>query len=140
MANTVEHEGVVENVNGYHLQIRIVQASACAACSARGHCSSSDTKEKLVDVTDFRAASYHPGDKVRVYAALSTGARAVLYAFIIPFIILIVALFLYVSCTGGNELTSALLALATLVPYYFILWLCRARMAKRFSFWIEKTN
>lgn len=140
MANTVEHQGVVENVNGYHLQVRIIQASACAACSARRHCSSSDTKEKLVDVTDVRAASYRPGDQVRVFATLGMGAQAVLYAFVIPFIILVIAVFLYMSLSGGNELTAALLALATLVPYYLILWLCRGRMAKRFSFWIEKTN
>ena len=137
MTNTVEHQGVVENVNGYHLQVRIVQTSACAACGARGHCSSADTKEKLVDVTDVHAASYHPGDRVKVVAALSMGAKAVTYAFIIPFLILVLSLFLFTSWIG-QELTGALCALAMLVPYYFILWLCRSRMAKKFSFSIEK--
>ena len=56
MANTIKHQGIVENINGSHLQVRIIQTSACASCSVKGHCTSADTKEKLVDVAD--ATSY----------------------------------------------------------------------------------
>ena len=52
MADTIRHQGIVENINGTHLQVRIVQTSACASCSIKGHCSSADTKEKLIDVID----------------------------------------------------------------------------------------
>ena len=58
MANTIKHQGIVENINGSHLQVRIIQTSACASCSVKGHCTSADTKEKLVDVADADAASY----------------------------------------------------------------------------------
>ena len=58
MANTIKHQGIVENINGSHLQVRIIQTSACASCSVKGHCTSADTKEKLVDVADANAASY----------------------------------------------------------------------------------
>ena len=61
MANTIKHQGIVENINGSHLQVRIIQTSACASCSVKGHCTSADTKEKLVDVADANAASYQPG-------------------------------------------------------------------------------
>ena len=66
MANTIKHQGIVENINGSHLQVRIIQTSACASCSVKGHCTSADTKEQLVDVADANAASYQPGDRVWV--------------------------------------------------------------------------
>ena len=74
MANTIKHQGIVENINGSHLQVRIIQTSACASCSVKGHCTSADTKEKLVDVADANAASYQPGDRVWVTGELSNGS------------------------------------------------------------------
>ncbi|MCQ5209089.1 SoxR reducing system RseC family protein, partial [Bacteroides thetaiotaomicron] len=41
--NTIKHLGFVENIQGSHLSVRIVQTWACAACSAKGHCSSADS-------------------------------------------------------------------------------------------------
>ena len=50
--NTIKHLGIVENIQGSHLSVRIVQTSACAACSAKGHCSSADSKDKIIDIID----------------------------------------------------------------------------------------
>ena len=81
MANTIKHQGIVENINGSHLQVRIIQTSACASCSIKGHCSSADTKEKLVDVTNDSETAYQRGDRVWVIGELSMGVMAVLLAF-----------------------------------------------------------
>ncbi len=139
MANTIRHQGIVENINGSHLQVRIIQTSACASCSVKGHCSSADTKEKLIDITDADAASYQPGDRVWVIGELSMGAMAVLYAFIFPFLVLIFSLFIFMAI-WNNELRSALCSLALLIPYYYILWLNKSRMGKKFSFSIKPMN
>ena len=140
MANTIiRHQGVVENINGSHLQVRIIQTSGCAACSIKGHCTSSETKSELVDIFDMDAASYRPGDKVWVAGALSMGAMAVLLAFIFPFLILTISLFVFMSI-WNDELLSALCSLALLVPYYCILRLNKVRMGKKFSFWILPMN
>lgn len=139
MANTIRHQGIVENINGSHLQVRIIQTSACASCSVKGHCSSADTKEKIIDVTDPDAASYQPGDRVWVIGELSMGAMAVLYAFIFPFLVLIISLFIFMAI-WNDELCSALCSLALLIPYYYILWLNKSRMGKKFSFSIKPMN
>ncbi|MDE6349317.1 MAG: SoxR reducing system RseC family protein [Bacteroides sp.] len=139
MANTIKHQGIVENISGSHLRVRIMQTSACASCSVKGHCSSADIKEKLVDVVDADAASYQPGDRVWVVGELSMGALAVLYAFILPFLILIIALFVFMAI-WDNELPAALCSLALLVPYYCILWLNKSRMGKKFSFSVRPMN
>ena len=139
MANTIRHQGIVENINGSHLQVRIIQTSACASCSVKGHCSSADTKEKLIDITDAGAGSYQPGDRVWVVGELSMGAMAVLYAFILPFFVVILSLFIFMAI-WNDELLSALCSLALLIPYYYILWLNKSRLKKKFSFSIKHTD
>lgn len=133
MADIIKHQGIVENISGSHLKVRIVQTSACAACSVKGHCTSADTKEKLIDIVVSDASSYQPGDRVVVFGELSMGMMAVLLAFIAPFCILVVSLFLFMA-VWNDELGSALCSLALLIPYYYILWLNRKRMGKKFSF------
>ena len=139
MANTIKHQGIVENINGSHLQVRIIQTSACASCSIKGHCSSADTKEKLNDVTDDNVSSYQPGDRVWVIGELSMGVMAVLLAFILPFLVLIFSLFIFMAI-WNDELGSALCSLALLIPYYYILWLNKSRLGKKFSFSISPMN
>ncbi len=136
MADIIKHQGIVENINGSHVKVRIVQTSACAACSAKGHCASADTKEKLIDVTTGDASSYQPGDRVIVFGELSMGMIAVLLAFIVPFCILVISLFIFMA-VWNDELRSALCSLALLIPYYYISWLNRTRMGKKFSFSIK---
>lgn len=137
--NTIKHLGIVENIQGSHLSVRIVQTSACAACSAKGHCSSADSKDKIIDIIDTAASSYRVGEKVMVIGETSMGMMAVVLAFIIPFILLIFSLFLFMALME-NELYSALLSLAILIPYYFILWLNKTRLKQKFSFTIKLIN
>ena len=136
MADTIRHQGIVENINGTHLQVRIVQTSACASCSIKGHCSSADTKEKLIDITDSQASCYQVGDRVWVVGELSMGWMAVMLAFVLPFLILVISLFMFMAF-WGDELGASLCSLGLLVPYYFVIWLNKARLGKRFSFAIQ---
>ena len=128
--NTIKHLGIVENIQGSHLSVRIVQTSACAACSAKGHCSSADSKDKIIDIIDTAASSYQWE---------RSGWQAVALAFIIPFVLLIFTLFLFMALIE-NELYAALLSLAVLVPYYYILWLNKTRLKQKFSFTIKPIN
>ena len=137
--NTIKHLGIVENIQGSHLSVRIVQTSACAACSAKGHCSSADSKDKIIDIIDTAASSYQGGEKVMVVGETSMGMMAVVLAFIIPFVLLIFSLFLFMALME-NELYSALLSLAILIPYNFILWLNKTRLKQKFSFTIKPIN
>lgn len=136
--NTIKHLGIVENIQDSHLSVRIVQTSACAACSAKGHCSSADSKDKIIDIIDT-AASWQVGDKVMVVGEMSMGMMAVVLAFVTPFVLLIFSLFLFMALIG-NELYAALLSLAILIPYYFILWLNKTRLKQKFSFTIKPIN
>ena len=136
MADRIKHKGIVEKIDGFHLQVKIVQTSACSSCSIKGHCQASESKEKFIDVFDSNAASYHVGEQVYLFGSTSMGMRAVILAFGIPFLIVMSALILSLSITG-DELVSAFISLASLIPYYVVLYFTRDRMRKNFVFTIE---
>ena len=135
MANTIEHQGIVENIAGTHVQVRIVQTSACATCSIKGHCTSADTKEKLIDVVDEQATSYRPGDIVRVVGSVSMGMQAVALAFVAPLFLLLAALFIG-TAVGLHELAAIACSLIVVACYYFVVWRNRTKVSRRFSFYI----
>ena len=112
----------MENIEGSHVRVRIVQTSACSACSVKGHCNASESKEKLIDVFDMKASSYRIGEEVMIYGTTSMhqGCKAILLAFGIPFLVLLITLFISMRLTG-DELRSALVvfvSLASVLPYY----------------------
>lgn len=134
--NLINHLGVVESIQDSLLKVRIVQTSACAACSAKGHCSSADSKDKIIDVIDDGATSYKIGEEVLLIGQTSMGMMAVAFAFFFPFVILIVSLFVLMALIN-NELYAALLSLVVLIPYYYMLWLNKSRLKRQFSFTIK---
>lgn len=139
MANVITHQGIVENIDDAHVFVRIIQASACASCSVKGHCSSADSKEKIIEIT-APSSLYKIGDSVTVIGQTSMGMMAVLLAFFIPFLVLVISLFILMSVLDGNELLSGLISLGLLVPYYIILWLNKAKLKNNFSFTIKPIN
>ncbi len=138
MTNIIKHQGTVEHIEGTHVQVRIIQTSACSSCSAKSLCHSSESKEKLIDIYDADAASLVIGQEVTIYGTTSMGMRAVGLAFGIPFLILIAVLVLCYKMTLGNELVSALVALMSLIPYYIFVYAIRNRIKKTFAFKIKQ--
>lgn len=134
--NTIDHLGVVESIEGSHLSVRIVQTSACVSCSIKGHCSSADSKDKIIDIIDETASSYEVGEQVMVVGRTSMGMMAVALAFVFPFLILIIFLFVFMAWIE-SELYAALFSLFILVPYYFVLWLNKTRLKQQFTFTIK---
>ena len=137
MADIIKHRGIVEKVEGSHVVVRIVQTSACAACSAKGLCNASESKEKQIDVYEVNA-SYQIGEEVVLCGTTSMGMRAVFLAFGIPMLMLLVALFVTMRVTDGDALVSSLVALFAVVPYYLVIYFMKDKLNKTFSFTIEK--
>lgn len=136
MTKIIKHRGAVENIQGTHVRVRILQTSACATCNAKGYCSSSDSKEKIVDIYHVNHP-YDIGEEVMIYGTTSMGMQAVLIAFVLPFIILITVLFIAMPATEDNELISSVIALLALIPYYIVVYLFRNKLKKNFSFTLK---
>ena len=137
MADIIKHRGVVEKIDGSHIVVRIVQTSACSACSAKGLCNASESKEKQIDVYESNP-SYRIGEEVVLCGSTSMGMRAVFLAFGIPVLLLLFALFATMRITDGDALLSAIVAMLAIIPYYFVIYLMKDKMNKTFSFVIEK--
>lgn len=137
MENKIKHAGIIDSVDGEHVKVKIVQASACASCKAAKICNASESKEKIIDIYTGDADKYIKGQNVMVTASYNAGMTAVAIGMLIPMGLLIVVLAI-MTATGVSEITAALTALAVLIPYYMVLFLFKNQINKKFSFYIER--
>ena len=136
MSTKISHSGVIERIESDKVQVRIVQTSACAACKVAGYCNAAESKEKIIDVfCDTSSNDYQVGQPVTVTTSGVVAAKALLWGFGLPFVLLVAVLVVVLLVTSSEGL-AALCALAALVPYYFLLWLLRNRMRDELSFHI----
>lgn len=138
MENQIRHDGVIESVNGSHVQVRIVQTSACAGCKVAAHCHTAEAKEKLIDVADG-TGRWQVGQPVVVTASSSMAGKALLIGFGLPLLLMLVVLTVLIAA-GCSEGMTALLMLGALIPYYIIVWMLRNRIARTISFRLEEAN
>jgi len=137
MSTKISHSGIIEGIEGDCVKVRIVQTSACAACKVAGYCNAAESKEKIVDVLCGSAAkNLTVGQPVTVTTSGQVAAKALLWGFGLPFVVLVTVLVLVLWLTD-HEGTAALSGLAALIPYYILLWLLRDRMREQLAFAIE---
>ena len=138
MADIAEHKGIVTQVTDDLVRVKIESVSACAACHAKGLCSMSDKTDKIIDVKRSQLQKeYHVGDEVTVVASSGKGLLAVVFAYIIPALVAVAAVAVMLS-VGANELVSSVVAIALVAVYYFVLYLFRSKLNKKFTFSIEE--
>ena len=136
MTDKIRHLGIVESINGCYLKVKIVQTSACSACSIKGHCSASDSKEKVIDVYNIKGINCEVGQQVVISGSTSMGMKAVMWAFAFPFVVLIISLFVSMSITH-DEMKSSLISLAMLIPYYIVIYFLKDKFSRTFVFTLE---
>ena len=139
MSESINHNGRIEKIEGDTIFVRIIQQSACTGCHAKGMCSASDQKEKIIEVNDPNAGRFHVNEEVTLSGQSSLGLQAVLLAFILPLIIVVAAI-VAGNYLQWNETTSGLIGLLLLVPYYCILYFLREKLKRKFIFTLKKLN
>lgn len=135
----IEHEGTIRKIDGNQLTILISQNSACSECHAKGACMAADTKEKMVDVVDD-TGMYRLNERVMLLGKTSIGYKAILWAFVIPLILMIGVIVASTSIWDIGELQAAFMSIIVLAPYYAFLYMVRAKMGERLAFTIKKIN
>jgi len=138
MSQKIEHTGIISRIDKNLIQVLIIQESACSGCHANGACSAADMDEKLIDV-ESKDASYKVGDKVILSGQSSMGLLAVLLAFVLPFLLILLSLFVLRNY-ASSEAISGTISLSTLIPYYIILSFFRKKMKNKFQFSISKDS
>lgn len=135
-ANTIEHKGIIKQIEQDQIVVQIVSQAICVSCQINGHCSVADTKEKNIVVYSDKSNNYKIGDSVDVVISQNLGLKAVMIAYFVPFLVLLISLVIFLQVLK-DELLSGLLALGMLVPYYFLIWFFRNNIKKEFKFKIK---
>lgn len=132
MSKIVTHKGKVIHLEGLDVRVMIESMSACAACHAKGMCTLSDKEDKIIDikVSADRAAKLNVGDEVVVAVSQQRGMQAVLLAYILPAILVMLSLILLLKLLP--EPLAILSALAVLGGYYYVLYLFRNKLNAKF--------
>ncbi len=107
--------------------------SACGSCKLKGVCPSSKTRIIEVDKDKY---DLKQGELVTIYMEENMGLRALFLSYILPFFILLIVLIAVKAYTKDDGI-AGLAALGSLIPYYFILFLFRKKLGKKFTFTIK---
>ncbi len=134
--HNIKHVGIVTRINGNNkVIVKITQNSACSVCDAKGACSAADKAEKEIEAVNL-GKMVEVGQEVTITGQTTQGLQAAFLAYFLPFIVLITTL-IVVFYSTKNEGIAAMSAIASLVPYYFILFLFKNKLTKKFTFYIN---
>ena len=136
MDELIRHEGIVLSINGEKAHVQIVQTSACSACKARSMCMSSESQNKEMDAIMLEPIKI--GDKVEVEVRERLAWKAVLLAYILPFIVMLAIIAILDFATDWSEAVVGTLSLCGIALYYIGLSVFRNRLQKQFSFTARK--
>ena len=134
----IDHDGIIEYIEGSVAHVKINSESACAACHAKGVCGAADQEEKFLDIP-LGGMEYNAGESVKVLVDKHLGFKAVALGYVYPLLVLVAVLVILIS-VGLDELKAIPFALLSLLSYYLVLYLARKRIGQTFTFRIQKTQ
>ena len=136
MEHRISHEGIVTSIDDNKVEVKILSKSACASCNIKGACNISEMKEKIISINTPKANDFQIGQNVMVSMGLGQANKAVVFAYVIPTIILFSMIFI-LNYFKIEEGINALISIGSLVPYYLILFLFRDKMKRKFEYEIH---
>ncbi len=134
----IEQKGIVIKKQEDKITVKIEQKSTCASCHARGACTSLDKKDKEIDIKTKDVENYNIGDELVITISTKLGLKAVFIAFIIPLLLLVIALFLSIKIFSLAQSLSAFISLIVVALYYFLLYKQNLFLSKQFNFSIKE--
>ncbi|MFI3332865.1 MAG: SoxR reducing system RseC family protein [Rikenellaceae bacterium] len=131
------HSGIILSVESDFVRVGFESRAACGGCHARDKCGMVDSSMREVNVATLKGESYSVGESVEVAISYQMGIMSVVVAYIIPLILLIVALVVTSSlCT--NEGVAAVVSLVVVALYYIGVYIFRSKLDKQIKFTIVK--
>ena len=138
MAEIIKHEGVVTAIVSRDKEqdffgiadVQILQQACCEGCSIKSNCSVSGGKVKNIEakmVEDFQV-----GDKVEVVITQGLAWKALLLAYILPFLVLILAI-VGVDFLMSNEMIVGLVGICAIAVYFIVLHFFKDKLQTSFS-------
>lgn len=133
MEELIRHTGVVKIITGNMAHVEITQTSACSACKAKSMCMSAESQQKEMDVV-LMESGIRVGDEVEVMVRERLAWKAVLLAYILPFVVMLGLIAVLDFATEWSEAVVGTLSLCGIALYYIGLSLFKGRLQKEFTF------
>ena len=133
--DTFVHSATVSRISGNSVFVSMDQNIHCDSCRAKMACGLSESKTEEVEIINTDS-SFKIDENVNVVINKAMGLKAVIWAYVLPFILLISAL--VISSLFFSEWQAGLIALTILVPYYFILRSLNSVFRKKFKISVLK--
>jgi len=142
--DSVKHSGVISKISKSTITVSLDGNVNCESCKAKAACGISESNSKEIEITHsiseqasiFQSFKLNEGVEVVMQTAL--GLEAVFWAYIFPFILMIVVLF--ISSYFLKEWVAGLLSLFILIPYYLLLYVLKNSFQKSFKIAILKNQ
>lgn len=140
MGSVITKEGIVTEIAGSRVRVRVLRASACGGCALSGHCNAAECRESVLTVSAKATDGLSVGDRVRISTSSSAIQLALWVGFGFPLVVLVGLFAAARYGLGLAEHLSAGIGLLSLIPYYIIVYLCRHWIGRRVHFNIESTK
>jgi sigma-E factor negative regulatory protein RseC len=135
MHENIEHPGIIQKIENGRVWVNISQQSACGSCQSKSLCGMAEVADKTVEV-NATGRTLAPGQQVTITLKKTSGYKALMLGYLIPFLLLMTTLIVSLTLTG-NEALSALLAIFIIIPWYSMLYAKRDSIKAAFRFYIK---
>ena len=132
-------EGIVRAINGDDISVEVIVSSACSGCHAKSICIPSDRRQEVITVKNTRHEDFQVGETVELLLETSAGNKAVVLAYVLPLVVLLVLLFGCYALTH-KELLSVGIGVLGVVLYYLILKSAGKSIEKGITFGVRKVS
>ncbi|NNG10417.1 MAG: SoxR reducing system RseC family protein [Arenibacter sp.] len=133
--NAFIHSGVVSEINGRSIVVSLDKNVHCESCSAKGACGVSDSASKEVEIIDYEG-SIKLNESVKVVLQKKLGQKAVFWAYIFPFLLMLITLI--TTSLFFAEWIAGLMSLLILIPYYLVVYANNNYFKKTFKISIQR--
>ncbi len=130
-----EHGGDVFGVKLQKITVSFLSQGGCGSCKARGKCGMVESDRREVEVFASQREIYKIGDDVTISVTMGMGRMAVILAYVVPLVLMIVLMILGVVLNFA-EWGVALMGLIGVALYYCVLYLNRNTIDKKINFTI----
>ena len=92
--DVIEHHGRITSIEGNRIKVSVETMRACSNCLAKCVCSAASMENKEIEVIND-SGIFHEGEEVKIFLEQSLGFKALLFGYFFPFLLLLIALFLF---------------------------------------------
>lgn len=137
----MKHSGAISKITNSTITVSLEANINCEGCKAKAACGVSESSSKEIEIENPNQLEqtkerFTLNEEVAVEMQEELGLKAVFWAYLFPFILLVSVLVL--ASLFFSEGQAGLIALSVLVPYYVLLYLLHAFFKKKFKVSILK--